>query len=43
VAPARRFSIHNDGAQPFEAVACMAAGGAAILEGEEPFVPPWAA
>jgi mannose-6-phosphate isomerase-like protein (cupin superfamily) len=43
VAPARRFSIHNDGTEPFEAVACMAAGGEAILDDEQRLVPPWAA
>jgi mannose-6-phosphate isomerase-like protein (cupin superfamily) len=43
VAPERRFSIRNDGAEPFEAVCCMAAGGQAVVEGEGAFVPPWAA
>jgi mannose-6-phosphate isomerase-like protein (cupin superfamily) len=43
VAPERRFSIRNDGTEPFEAVCCMAAGGQAIVEGEGSFVPPWAA
>jgi mannose-6-phosphate isomerase-like protein (cupin superfamily) len=43
VAPSRRFTIRNDGAEPFEAVCCMAAGGQAIVEGEGTFVPPWAA
>jgi mannose-6-phosphate isomerase-like protein (cupin superfamily) len=43
VAPERRFTIRNDGAEPFEAVCCMAAGGQAVLEGEGAFVPPWAA
>jgi mannose-6-phosphate isomerase-like protein (cupin superfamily) len=43
VAPERRFTIRNDGAEPFEAVCCMAAGGQAIVEGEGSFVPPWAA
>ena len=42
VAPERRFAIHNDGAEPFEAVCCMAAGGQAVVEGEGSFVPPWA-
>ena len=42
VAPERRFTIRNDGAEPFEAVCCMAAGGQAV-EGEGSFVPPWAA
>jgi mannose-6-phosphate isomerase-like protein (cupin superfamily) len=43
VAPERRFSIRNEGSEPFEAVCCMAAGGQAIVEGEGSFVPPWAA
>jgi mannose-6-phosphate isomerase-like protein (cupin superfamily) len=43
VAPGRRFTIRNDGAEPFEAVCCMAAGGQAVVEGEGSFVPPWAA
>jgi mannose-6-phosphate isomerase-like protein (cupin superfamily) len=43
VAPERRFAIRNDGAEPFEAVCCMAAGGQAVVEGEGSFVPPWAA
>jgi mannose-6-phosphate isomerase-like protein (cupin superfamily) len=43
VAPERRFTIRNDGAEPFEAVCCMAAGGQAVVEGEGAFVPPWAA
>jgi mannose-6-phosphate isomerase-like protein (cupin superfamily) len=43
VAPDRAFSIRNDGAEPFEAVCCMAAGGRAVIRGEEAFVPPWAA
>jgi mannose-6-phosphate isomerase-like protein (cupin superfamily) len=43
VAPERRFSIRNDGTEPFEAVCCMAAGGQAVVEGEGTFVPPWAA
>jgi mannose-6-phosphate isomerase-like protein (cupin superfamily) len=43
VAAERRFTIRNDGAEPFEAVCCMAAGGRAVVEGEGSFVPPWAA
>jgi mannose-6-phosphate isomerase-like protein (cupin superfamily) len=43
VAPERPFSIRNDGAEPFEAVCCMAAGGEAVVAGEGAFVPPWAA
>ncbi len=43
VAPQRRFTIRNDGSEPFEAVCCMAAGGEAVVEGEGTFVPPWAA
>ena len=43
VAPERPFSIRNDGAEPFEAVCCMAAGGRAVVAGQGAFVPPWAA
>jgi mannose-6-phosphate isomerase-like protein (cupin superfamily) len=43
VAPERRFVIRNDGAEPFEAVCCMAAGGRAVVAGQGEFVPPWAA
>jgi mannose-6-phosphate isomerase-like protein (cupin superfamily) len=43
VAPGRRFSISNEGPEPFEAVCCMAAGGEAVVEGQGSFVPPWAA
>ena len=43
VAPGRPFRIRNDGAEPFEAVCCMAAGGRAIVDGQDAFVPPWAA
>jgi mannose-6-phosphate isomerase-like protein (cupin superfamily) len=43
VAPGREFAIRNDGAEPFEAVCCMAAGGQAVVAGEGAFVPPWAA
>ena len=43
VAPDRGFTIRNDGAEPFEAVCCMAAGGRAVIPGSEAFVPPWAA
>ena len=43
VAPHRRFSIRNDGSEPFEAVCCMAAGGQAVIDGEGSFVPPGAA
>ena len=43
VAPGRRFRISNEGAEPFEAVCCMAAGGEAVVEGQGAFVPPWAA
>ena len=43
VAPDRPFRIRNDGAEPFEAVCCMAAGGQAVVAGHGAFVPPWAA
>jgi mannose-6-phosphate isomerase-like protein (cupin superfamily) len=43
VAPDRPFSIRNDGPERFEAVCCMAAGGQAVVIGQDAFVPPWAA
>ena len=43
VAPDRPFRIRNDGAEPFEAVCCMAAGGRAVVAGQGASVPPWAA
>ena len=43
VAPDRAFAIRNDSAEPFEAICCMAAGGRAVVAGQEAFVPPWAA
>jgi mannose-6-phosphate isomerase-like protein (cupin superfamily) len=43
VAPDREFAIRNDGPEPFEAVCCMAAGGRAVVAGQDAFVPPWAA
>jgi mannose-6-phosphate isomerase-like protein (cupin superfamily) len=42
VAPERPFRIRNDGAEPFEAVCCMAAGGQAVVTGQGAFTPPWA-
>jgi mannose-6-phosphate isomerase-like protein (cupin superfamily) len=43
VAPGLTFALANRGAAPFEAVACMAAGGQAQVGDEPPFTPPWAA
>jgi len=43
VPPDTPFRISNPGPQPFEAIACMAAGGTARLADGVPFVPPWAA
>jgi mannose-6-phosphate isomerase-like protein (cupin superfamily) len=42
VPPATPFRIRNDGTEPFEAIACMAAGGKARVGDGEPFTPPWA-
>jgi mannose-6-phosphate isomerase-like protein (cupin superfamily) len=42
VAPERPFRIRNDGAEPFEAVCCMAAGGQAVVTGQGAVTPPWA-
>lgn len=36
------FSISNSGPDPFEAVAVLPVGGQALVEGQPPFVPPWA-
>ncbi len=43
VPPDTDFSIANVGKEPFEAVAVLPVGGHAVLPGEAPFVPPWAA
>jgi quercetin dioxygenase-like cupin family protein len=43
VPPGVEFSLANRGDEPFEAVACMAAGGQALIGDGEPFTPPWAA
>jgi mannose-6-phosphate isomerase-like protein (cupin superfamily) len=43
VPPGVTFSLANRGAEPFEAVACMAAGGQALVGDAAPFTPPWAA
>jgi quercetin dioxygenase-like cupin family protein len=43
VPPGVDFSLANRGDAPFEAVACMAAGGMALVGDVEPFTPPWAA
>ena len=37
------FSLGNPGDQPFEAIAIFPVGGRAIIAGEAPFTPPWAA
>jgi mannose-6-phosphate isomerase-like protein (cupin superfamily) len=42
VPPGVPFRISNRGTEPFEAIACMAAGSRAIVGGEESIVPPWA-
>jgi quercetin dioxygenase-like cupin family protein len=43
VPPGVDFSLANRGEEPFEAVACMAAGGQALIGDSAPFTPPWAA
>jgi mannose-6-phosphate isomerase-like protein (cupin superfamily) len=43
VPPGVDFSLANHGDAPFEAIACMAAGGQARVGDGEPFTPPWAA
>jgi quercetin dioxygenase-like cupin family protein len=42
VPPAVDFQLRNAGDEPFEAVACMAAGGRAQVGEGAPFPPPWA-
>jgi quercetin dioxygenase-like cupin family protein len=37
------FSLGNPSDQPFEAIAIFPVGGRALLPGEAPFTPPWAA
>jgi mannose-6-phosphate isomerase-like protein (cupin superfamily) len=36
------FSLSNAGAEPFEAVVVLPVGGQAVIEGQAPFIPPWA-
>ncbi|MEA2479058.1 MAG: hypothetical protein QOJ07_980 [Thermoleophilaceae bacterium] len=42
VPPGARFKLANEHDEPFEAIACMPAGGKASVDGGDPFVPPWA-
>jgi mannose-6-phosphate isomerase-like protein (cupin superfamily) len=42
VPPGVDFSLANAADEPFEAIACMAAGGQALVGDGEPFTPPWA-
>jgi quercetin dioxygenase-like cupin family protein len=42
VPPGIDFALANHGDEPFEAVACMAAGGQAQIGDGAPFTPPWA-
>ncbi|MBX3625923.1 MAG: cupin domain-containing protein [Rhizobacter sp.] len=37
------FALSNPHDEPFEAVAVLPVGGQAVVPGEAPFVPPWAA
>lgn len=37
------FSLSNDGAEAFEAIAVLPVGGQAIVGNDVPFTPPWAA
>jgi len=43
VPPGVDFHLANRGDEPFEAVACMPAGGQAQVGDAAPFTPPWAA
>jgi mannose-6-phosphate isomerase-like protein (cupin superfamily) len=37
------FSLSNEGAEAFEAIAVLPVGGQAIVGNDAPFTPPWAA
>jgi mannose-6-phosphate isomerase-like protein (cupin superfamily) len=43
VPPGVAFQVANRSAEPFEAIASMAAGGQALVGDAAPFTPPWAA
>lgn len=43
VPPATDFALSNSGTEPFEALVVLPVGGQAVLPGEAPFTPPWAA
>jgi quercetin dioxygenase-like cupin family protein len=38
-----RLQLSNPGAEPFEGLAVLPVGGQVLVEGQAPFVPPWAA
>lgn len=42
VPPRTTFSLANPGDEPFEAVVVLPVGAHALVEGQAPFVPPWA-
>jgi mannose-6-phosphate isomerase-like protein (cupin superfamily) len=43
VPPDTEFALFNPGETPFEAVAVLPVGGQAMMAGNPPFTPPWAA
>lgn len=43
VPPHTPFTLSNTGAEPFEAIVCLPAGGQAAFPGAEPFTPEWVA
>lgn len=43
VPPHTMFTITNPDAAPFKAVALLPVGGQAVIAGQAPFTPPWAA
>ena len=43
VPPRTDFALSNPGETAFEALVILPVGGLAVLPGEEPFTPPWAA
>ena len=41
--PATDFTIEAAGDEPFRALVCLPVGGQAVIAGNAPFTPPWAA
>ena len=43
VPPGQDFTLSNDSKTAFTAIAVLPVGGQAVIAGEQPFTPPWAA